>query len=1026
MTQSESWHCNVADDGSPSRMSATPERTDDQTTVSESTAPGSPALSAKHDQESGTGRVLSYLDYISTSDDEDGDIARLARPDPVAINQPTVEDEETDTEVLTLPAVDVLNSSTLLDDCVDGKHLPEQQKQSAEHFPSSPAGPFSPVPAFVPLPSPSLTEARFMHSPSPENHSFHPPHPGFVGYPAPRFSSPLAYSHFPRMSPNMSPYGTPPPPVPSMAVVPTAPSSIAPVPHSPAMSSIGVVPPYAPYASSPPPTEYHFPSRAYGYSEQSYTSASQAVRDLSLSQVHDNGAISPLENDSEHIELLQRIQSAIPDISRLLHGFKSTHSKLSSREAEIKHIGHQHEQALMHKDFYIEALQAQMRKTANESAAECAKLKNTVNELQLELGDLYERQNGLEDSLAAHQKSNEELSQSKLDLEAQITKLNARIQETQHAHEKEIEKQQKERDEALEAQRLELTELFEEIKNEDEKTAAEALATREKELLDQHAANRAGWEKEKAQITSLLEFERNNMESINAELATKSAECESKRTELDAALAEVKTTRDDLMAKLAAKQKELEETNVTNRRDLEALHQGHAGELESLQHSHEEHLAAAVKKMEDHTTSLETNFREQEQKWAEERAVLETLLSEKDSELSSFEQQKEKLEMDTLIKEQQLQRAADEMRSTIDHLDKDCHRLRTTLHSLGEATDLKNTKGDQFFFDCFTQLAHLISDLSYEHFSYLPVDPPTDILSKIPPEIPPFLDNTPASRELRCAYVQHIVSKTLTYRIFQPFLFTLGRRYDKADAFFQMLSMDIRRKSVCCEAFWRQQTLKAAYTTSDAKQSINVAAAVLVDEIIDQIQHFADPRHLDSLLTDVRKIVKLAAETWRYARVEHELVLAGFPAPGAESVANEDWMEYGPAAPAAAGEQEEKSWVSGPRKNHPSDHTRHVVLRIFPRILREAAHEDFASSEERAATCIYSPGIVLYSDSPVILARREELATMSAETSNFEMAKLDTAREIDDYCDKKLMLENITLSVPSPPATPGAKGLVRA
>jgi hypothetical protein len=273
--------------------------------------------------------------------------------------------------------------------------------------------------------------------------------------------------------------------------------------------------------------------------------------------------------------------------------------------------------------------------------------------------------------------------------------------------------------------------------------------------------------------------------------------------------------------------------------------------------------------------------------------------------------------------------------------------------------------------------------------------------------------------------VQHIVSRTLNYRIFQPFLFTLGRRHDKADTFFQMLSMDIRRKSVCCEAFWRQQTLKAAYTTSDAKQSINVAAAVLVDEIMDQVKHFADPRHLDSLLTDVRKIVKLAAETWRHARVEHELVLAGFPGPGAESVSNEDWLEYGPAAPAAAG-QEEKGWGSGPQKKNPSDPTRHVVLRTFPRILREAAHEDFAGSEERANSCIYSPGILLYSDSPVILARLEELATMSAETSNIEMSKLDTPREIDDYCDKKLMLENITLSVPSPPATPGAKGLVRA
>jgi hypothetical protein len=54
------------------------------------------------------------------------------------------------------------------------------------------------------------------------------------------------------------------------------------------------------------------------------------------------------------------------------------------------------------------------------------------------------------------------------------------------------------------------------------------------------------------------------------------------------------------------------------------------------------------------------------------------------------------MEGDGIIKEQHLQRAVSEMRSTIDHLDRDCDRLRKTLLSLGEATDLKSTKGDQF------------------------------------------------------------------------------------------------------------------------------------------------------------------------------------------------------------------------------------------------------------------------------------------------------------------------------------------
>lgn len=269
--------------------------------------------------------------------------------------------------------------------------------------------------------------------------------------------------------------------------------------------------------------------------------------------------------------------------------------------------------------------------------------------------------------------------------------------------------------------------------------------------------------------------------------------------------------------------------------------------------------------------------------------------------------------------------------------------------------------------DSFGQLSRLIVDLSREQFAYLPIDPPKDILEKIPPEMPSFLDNTPASRELRSAYIQHVISKTLTYRIFQPFLFTLGRRYDKADTFFQVLSMDIRRKSVRREAFWRQQTLKAAYTTSDAKQSINVVAAVIVDEIVDHIKHFADPKQLDPLLTGIRRIVKLAAETWRHARVERELVLATMPASQSEDVSNAEWDEY-------------TCGRSTDYDHNASDSARHVLLRTFPRICREAAHEDFADDKEKSNGCVYAAGVVLFSDSPSVLARRDELARKATES----------------------------------------------
>ncbi|KAL3465380.1 hypothetical protein BJX64DRAFT_64405 [Aspergillus heterothallicus] len=734
--------------------------------------------------------------------------------------------------------------------------------------------------------------------------------------PLPKVSSPLAHAY---SSPVMSPHTTSLPPMPP-SVPPSVSHSYATAYQSPVMSSGGYFPPHYGYYQ-PQPTSHPHPMQR-GPMPPNGVNPFQGMREAIYGNEreqhagHNKGVpiVPPDQEDAR--EMLQRIQEAIPDINRLLGTFKHTKTKLQSREAEFKQLESQHKQALMHKEFFIEALQNQLRKTANEGAEEASRLKNMINELRMELGNLEEKRKDLEEKLTDSEGVIEKLEEGKADYEDWIRKLNGNIEEERVAHSQALEKQSleknAEREEALTTQKHELTELFEEIKAEDEKAAAETLAAREAELEEQQQAIKAEYEQQKQQM----------QESHNALQA-----------EFDSKLTDLASTKEEL----EQKHQELEDTR-----------KAHAEEVESLENSHHEKIT------------------EMERVWNEEKAILESQLSEKISELADSERENKRLEDDVLAKEKQLEYSVDSMRVTIDNLDKDCDRLRKTLHSLGEATDLKNTKGDTFFLDCFGQLQRLIVALSKEHFSYLPIDPPQEVLSKLPPELPSFLDNTPASRELRALYVQHVVSKTLTYRIFHPFLFTLGRRYDKADILFQMLSMDIRRKSVRREAFWRQQTLKAAYTTSDAKESINVVAAVIVDEISNHLKHFADPRRMDSLLTGIRKIVKLAAETWRHARVERELILASLPAPEAGSLPGEDWEEY---------DNPKQERPSNPK----SDPARHVILRSFPRIIREAAHEDFVGDEEKANSCTYSCGSVLYSDSPVVLARLQELAKKSTD-----------------------------------------------
>jgi hypothetical protein len=218
-------------------------------------------------------------------------------------------------------------------------------------------------------------------------------------------------------------------------------------------------------------------------------------------------------------------------------------------------------------------------------------------------------------------------------------------------------------------------------------------------------------------------------------------------------------------------------------------------------------------------------------------------------------------------------------------------------------------------------------------------------------------------------YITHTVAKMITYRVFGPFLFSLGRRYDKADSLFSSMSSHIRDKSTRKEAIWRQQTLLAAFTSSGAKQRINTAAGTVVDEIIVAIKNFADPKEEEGIRIAVKRIVKLAAETWRFARLEREMITATMPALQDEEHSF-NGLEYWPPV------RPEGTAIPSPSGNAGlSDESTKILLRLFPVIYREPKHENFQSADQESADvgCIYHHGLALYDDAEPVVKRSEEL-----------------------------------------------------
>jgi hypothetical protein len=627
---------------------------------------------------------------------------------------------------------------------VEEEHIPEEAAEpdtrsvvsgKMSRYPTHP-------PAPMPLPSPVPSEPHSIHSPVPE-------------HPLSRHGSPLTYHVSPPYryaTPHIHPYsphmmgmaGPPPPPLMHPGSIAPSSASFATAYHSPIMDHAPMPPPYA------------YPRRPSGLSNGGfYNGKMDRTQSGGSSHSHGhhhhrtekaNGA--PEEKNHEHHHLMGRIEKVMPDISRLMDSFKDTQGKLQAREAETRQLQSQHEQAIMHKDFYIEALQGQMRKAATETAGEYTKLKNVISELRLELGNQQEKVKDLEECLSTSRKEKEILDSVKAGIETEIQALQKKIEDLQLEHERSVEESKEHERTELSLQKEELTNLFEEIRAEDENSANDRYNEREKELIDEKEALKSAWEEEKRQIeeaqaalktelestqndlqvsredavakTSILEAKEKELESTKSdlesrlgelheaqdELASTKTQLEKNQVELESTQAELNSTLEDLTGKqleLEKGYKDFQENHANHTAEREKLTAFHAAQVEALHGTHSTQLGdlrntheTTLKEAEDRCTALMAQLEEKEKAWATEKSELEKQLTEKTDELTGLEREREAIERGDIAREKHLQSAVDEMRRTIDNMENDRDKLRKTLQSLGEATDLKTSKGDQF------------------------------------------------------------------------------------------------------------------------------------------------------------------------------------------------------------------------------------------------------------------------------------------------------------------------------------------
>ncbi|TID17363.1 rna polymerase rpb1 c-terminal repeat domain-containing protein [Venturia nashicola] len=742
-------------------------------------------------------------------------------------------------------------------------------------------------------------------------------------------------------------------------------------------------PPF-PYGMSPPINgpSYHPPYSNYpGY--PAYGNGSSMQRHDSFGSARSiAGDHGPIPSDNASIveddpaDLLNRVSSILPDIHMLIDRHKNTHGELSLREQLIRKEKAESAEAARNKDEYINRLIKQLHEAEQNNVADASKFRLHIGNLEDKRKEMEENLLDAELSRKAVQAMNKQLSEEKESLiEDKLATAKLAAEEKDRVA-KELEECKIKAEQLLEAEKQKTAEEKVRLLRDLEDLKAAALDAQKLQLDKEHdKALKEQQESFDAQRLKMVEDFAKEKDELRTSLQAQRKEIESN----------FETMRKDLEGKLNSTQANLEQVIKTEREgreqwgaERETITRGWEQERDSRERevedqrqglikSHEEEIAVLVRKHRDDINEQTMGFVSlQEGINKKMTAENEGLREQLESLKKAWDQDKEKFE--GIVRE---------LSGVAEALDSEKGRLQKLVEGYGEITDVKS-KGDAYYIDAFASLSNQIVELATTQFVSLPSNPDPDALARIPATLPSILDNSTASCDLRASFIAHTISSILTVRVFTPFLFSLGLISDQADALLTNLGHQLSSKSTRKEAIWRQHTLTAAYTTTDAKARINSAAGGVIEEIITSIMPFTEADAEEAVRAAVRPIVKLAVEVWRYARLEREAIGASMLEPAAEKNLEEDlWV------PQSFESSSYPVHVVKPVSRHGS---KQLLLKIFPVIRREPIHQCFRQSETDMEDdgCLYSPGIALYKNSPPVLARLAELRRRSGASSPTE------------------------------------------
>ena len=435
---------------------------------------------------------------------------------------------------------------------------------------------------------------------------------------------------------------------------------IGPVPPAPpagAMADLQSPPPHAipsypgfgpmhqpfPPNQGPPPPMFS-PQSGDGFAMSPPPLAGESVKTLDRT----NSVANSIDDDA--VDLLHRIQNAIPDLTDLMNRYRHTSNQLGARENIIKETEAQKAEkivALQQKEIYIGKLNKELEAAERRHAADTSKLR-------LQIGNMEEKHKELHDGLQAHEKT-------KLGLETAVQALQNEKETLLRAHHEEKSNIQQEYDDRHKSLSDTLARERQQI---EEKCQREANATLEARLAECDRLHSQG----KAAFEASLARQKHEAD----------AEHENHRQSLEKAVME--------------KKKDLEEARRRHSFDTHAWQSERAALLSDKESGHSAMLDRFEKEKRDKEAEHQRELQQMRDTWEQEKVLMK---KDAESGIAALKSEIEKVKVEREADQIKSNRLIAELEESARRIGEEKDQLSKVVESFGKVTDLRG-RGDPF------------------------------------------------------------------------------------------------------------------------------------------------------------------------------------------------------------------------------------------------------------------------------------------------------------------------------------------